>query len=292
MQARYFLCRKHGKRSGTHLISVYFFVLILLILALTACAEKSVIEKNSADPGTVFFKGTHPNDRSFAGSLSLKGRLTKPEGSGPFPAVVLLHGCGGLSPRRDNRWVERLTRWGYLTLQVDSFGPRGISSVCTYNSKDSIDIVQRRIQDAYDAQAYLAGLTFVDANRIAVMGWSHGGLITLESILDKKNAFRAAVAFYPRCSGKLTGLKTPLLILIGRDDDWTPAKACLEMMPPGKSSPQSILKIYPGAYHGFDIFGADMNVMGASGSHHLQYNREAETDAINQVENFLKMYMP
>ena len=82
-----------------------------------------------------------------------------------------------------------------------------------------------------------------------------------------------------------------MLILIGNDDDWTPAKACVEMMPSGKSVPESILKVYPGAHHGFDTFGADFTVMGASGSHRLRYNEEAEADAIIQVRNFLKMHL-
>ena len=57
---------------------------------------------------------------------TLKGKLTKPDGDGPFPAVVLLHGCGGMQDR-DYGWVGKLKSWGFVTLMVDSFGPRGES---------------------------------------------------------------------------------------------------------------------------------------------------------------------
>ena len=48
--------------------------------------------------------------------LRLTGRLAEPEGSGPFPAVVLLHGCEGALPARDDAWVERFTSWGFAAL--------------------------------------------------------------------------------------------------------------------------------------------------------------------------------
>jgi dienelactone hydrolase len=243
-----------------------------------------------ADPNRVSFKGTSAN--IFADPLTLAGKLQKPAGDGPFPAVVLLHGCGGIQPKRDHRWAERLSDWGYVTLQVDSFGPRGLSNVCTYTGKDSIDIFQQRVTDAYDALQYLAGLPFVDVKKIAVMGWSHGGHTTLQALYqDRKMPFQAAVAFYPACRRSLSGMNAPLLILIGEADDWTPAAQCVTMMPKGNTSPEVKLKIYPGAYHGFDTAGANHNVRGSKGMHHLQYNPVAEADAIIQVRSFFEKHL-
>lgn len=243
-----------------------------------------------ADPNMVSFKGTPAS--VFASPLNLTGRLKKPKGNGPFPAVVLLHGCGGIQPQRDQRWAERLSAWGYVTLQVDSFGPRGIASVCTYSGYDSVDIVQKRVSDAYDAKRYLIELPFVDRNRIAIMGWSHGGLTTLEALYrDKENPFRVAVALYPYCRMKLTGTNAPLLILIGEADDWTPASQCSSMLPKEKTSPEIVLKVYPRAFHGFDTFGANHNVRGSRGMHLLQYNPEAEADSIIQVKSFFEKHL-
>jgi dienelactone hydrolase len=218
--------------------------------------------------------------------------MKKPAGNGSFPAVVLMHGCGGIQAKRDNRWAERLLSWGYVTLEVDSLGPRGISNVCTYSSKDSMDIIHRRVNDAYDAKKYLADLPFIDQKRIAIMGWSHGGVTTLESLdRNEENPFRVAVAFYPSCRISLTGLNAPLLILIGEADDWTPAGQCVSAMPKEKTLPEIALKVYPGAFHGFDILGANYNVQGSNGSHHLQYNPEAEADSIIQVKAFFEKYL-
>ena len=197
-----------------------------------------------------------------------------------------------MQPKRDNRWAERLSSWGYVTLELDSFGPRGITSVCTYSGRDSMDIIHRRVNDAYDAKRYLAALPFVDRNRIAVMGWSHGGITTLE-VLDgsNENPFQVGIAFYPSCRMSLSGLNAPLLILIGESDDWTPASQCVSAMPKQKTSHEIALKVYPGAYHGFDMLGANINVQGSTGAHHLQYQPEAEADAIIQVKAFFEKYL-
>jgi dienelactone hydrolase len=57
--------------------------------------------------------------------IVLPGELEKPVGEGPFPAIVMLHGCAGPWPLRDEMWSRRMVDWGYVVLRVDSFGPRG-----------------------------------------------------------------------------------------------------------------------------------------------------------------------
>ena len=235
---------------------------------------------------TVTFEGSE--------SLTLKGTLIKPKGNGPFPAVVLLHGCdgmGGTGSDSYNRWASRLKSWGYVILQVDSFGPRGDSFICS-NDELMKKYVPKRAMDAHDAQSYLAGLRFVDPKRIAVMGWSHGALSTIASVSETpgKNVvpFQASIAFYPYCYKTLGDLNAPLLILIGALDDWCPAELCSSNMPKqGKTKHEVILKVYPGAYHNFDWPDMDVIYMG----HVLQYNRQAESDAIIQTKEFLEKHL-
>ena len=276
--------------------SVPFFHLLLFFCAIClfiSCIQTTVPVKMDklADPNMISFKSTSATN-IFTGPLTLTGSLKKPAGDGPFPAVVLLHGCGGIQPKRDHRWAERLSDWGYVTLQVDSLGPRSISSVCSYSGNDSVDIVQKRVNDAYDAKKYLVELPFVDRNRIAIMGWSHGGFTTLEALYrNKENPFRVAVALYPYCGRILTGVNAPLLILIGEVDDWTPASRCAEMLPKEKTSPEVVLKVYPKAFHGFDTLGANYMVRGSSGMHLLQYNSGAEADSIIQVKAFFEKHL-
>jgi dienelactone hydrolase len=240
---------------------------------------------------TVTFKGT--DTTSNENPFMLMGKLTRPEGEGPFPAVVCLHGCGGIS-KRDDAWVERLSSWGYVTLQVDSFGPRGRSNICT-NGK--LIPPESRAQDARDAKSFLSGFPFVNKGRIGVMGWSHGGWTTLYTVnpritlQNRGDPFRAAIAFYPYCDISLSGLETPLLILIGDYDNWTPASMCSQMMPFRKTSNEVILKIYPKAYHGFDAEGMDRYVQGSRNTHRMLYNPAAAADGIPRVREFLERHL-
>lgn len=50
----------------------------------------------------------------------ISGYLSKPDGDGPFPAVIYLHGCAGLSTSNRNRISDLMTGWGYVSLAVDS----------------------------------------------------------------------------------------------------------------------------------------------------------------------------
>lgn len=262
----------------------------LLLLVCASCAYGPPPEGLLRDPDVVSFPSSEAT--LFGSKLLLTGRLTKPTGTGQFPAVVLLHGCGGVQPKRDHRWAERLVSWGYVTLQVDSFNPRGISSVCTLGGKESAEMLARRVTDAYDAQHYLAGLPFVNNKLIAVMGWSNGGATTLNVLYPKRDdPFHAAVAMYPSCRKSLANLNAPVLILIGAKDDWTPAESCVAMMPSGKSNYEVALQVYPDAYHAYDSIGKSREVMGSRGSHHLEHNPSAEQDSIIKVRDFLEKYL-
>jgi dienelactone hydrolase len=253
-----------------------FIVVILVIVTSTSVIAADIVT----------FKGT---DITAAGTpLMLTGKLTKPQGNGPFPAVVLLHGCGGFRADRDDLWAERFANWGYVALQVDSLGPRGLSSVCEDSPLSLVDLIHHRIKDAYDAKTYLIGLPFVDRNRVGVMGWSHGGWTTI-SVVDQKrdDSFRSAIAFYPYCDRMLFDFNAPLLILIGEKDDWTPANLCFMRMRSGQTGHEVILKIYPDSHHGFDGEELDTSVAG----HRLLYNPVAAADAIIQVKAFLAKHL-
>ena len=123
--------------------------------------------------------------------------LFRPEGVGPFPAVVVLHGCDGVGPHyRD--WARRLVNWGYVALLVDSFGPRGVREVCNKGRKVP---PEARAEDAFAARDWLAGQDFVRAGRIGVIGFSHGGWTVLKAVLAAAARdgapIQAAEAYYP-----------------------------------------------------------------------------------------------
>ena len=213
-------------------------------------------------------------------------KLTKPEGAGPFPAVVLLHGCGGMATAYPHNWDRRLAEWGYVSLQVDSFTPRGITGICA-GGMTAMETLSYRVRDAYLAKAYLASLDFVNPERIAVMGWSHGGTTAVLTVIDRRpssetNAFDTAVAFYPRCFKPLEP-ESPLLILAGSKDRWTPVEFCLRHAPIGDRADLVRIEVYPDAYHCFDWAGIDSRQQG----HILRYHPVHALDAFEKVKAFL-----
>src|SRR5690349_4121596 len=60
----------------------------------------------------------------------LLGYLARPTGEGPFPAVVVLHGCGGFSSAGSLQLADQLKDWGYVALMVDSLTPRALTTAC------------------------------------------------------------------------------------------------------------------------------------------------------------------
>src|SRR5215472_13707557 len=95
--------------------------------------------------------------------------------AGPYPAVVVLHGCGGFSSH-SAQIADKLGSWGYAALTVDSLGPRGIASRC--GGGGSLD----QAFDAYAALRYLSRLDFVDPARVGVLGNSMGGFSVLYAV--------------------------------------------------------------------------------------------------------------
>jgi dienelactone hydrolase len=216
----------------------------------------------------------------------ISGELYRPAGAGPFPAVVSLHGCGGRGQASDDALGARVTALGYVLLAVDSFGLRDIAHRCTAETAWPAD----RVMDAYGALHYLAGLPFVDADRVAVLGFSQGAMIALsavqlggiETLFDRH--FSAAIAYYPYCGEQ--NFAVPTLILIGELDDWTPATACQAMMERRSSEGAAVrLVVYPGAWHAFNFpRPAPTTAFG----HRLEYNEVAAHSAWEETVGALR----
>lgn len=217
-------------------------------------------------------------------------KLTIPDGEGPFPAVVLLHGCGGMQSSYPHQWDRRLAEWGYASLQVDSLAPRGISGICG-GGMVSMEMLPYRVADAYLARDYLATLDVVDPGRVGVMGWSHGGTTTVKAVNqsgepDREKPFAAAVAFYPACYKSIDPVM-PLLILSGGKDRWTPAEFCLRHAPADVQDDNFEIKVYPEAYHCFDWVGIDTEQQG----HILRYHAQTAEDAFAKVKAFFHRHL-
>ena len=224
----------------------------------------------------------------------------KPPGPGPFPLVIVLHSCSGYYANMSGGslpgWVAFLQQQGYATLKIDSFTARGYTEVCGTNAVTALE----RAADALTGATLLAGRPDVRLDRIAAIGFSHGGgtAVALARDFPELQPLRqqfaarggrlvASVGVYPGC-GRAVGnpVIVPLLALSGDGDDWTPAARCLALANANPGAPITV-QVYPGAYHAFDVAGGTRYKLG----HRLEYNAAATADAFPRVQQFLAGYL-
>jgi dienelactone hydrolase len=266
-------------------ITVFVFVICITNSARCLADQQSIPPAQS-----IHFEGDPPFTPK---PLILHGYLRLPEEAGRHPAVVLLHGCRGFADRIDQRWGQTLASWGYVTLTIDSFGPRGLGDICGGRFPRDLDF------DAYRGLNFLVRQPFVDAKRVVIMGFSQGGSLALLAIergaieQTYENKFRAAAAFYPACDG-LTGITTaPALILIGERDELT--QGCRDLAEgrggdygmsrsPGEGAGVRLV-VYPDAYQGFDVPGFKTPV--EYPGYHLEFNQSATDQSIDALREFL-----
>lgn len=195
--------------------------------------------------------GTAPSDR-------ISGTLRMPEGTGPVRAAMILsHGSAGAGGRQ-SRMAEHLVQQGIAAFTLDHFGPRGITSTV----RDQLRLTEQTMAvDLFAAAALLATHPRIPADRIGAMGWSKGATAVTLAAVDRVATFAgapplaSAVAFYPFCGFDLGDepLASPLLLLLGGADDWTPAPPCENLVANWQSrgAPAEVLT-FPDAPHGFD----------------------------------------
>ena len=264
------------------------FLVAIVLAALPAVAETVRFPSATAPPTPLQQRLFKERGQPIAvpPTVELIGELYRPAGDGPFPAVVQLHGCGGRAPLEpEDAAGARMVALGYALLIVDSFGPRDIKERCSGHWSGI-----ERIADAYGGLFYLAGLPFIDPDRIAVLGYSQGADVALsavklgglETLFDRH--FRVAIAYYPWCDVFLGGVSVPTVILIGQLDDWTPTRNCREMMAKrsGEGAPLRLV-VYPGAYHGFNIARLRGKPAESYLGHHIEYNEAADRAALAET---------
>jgi len=243
--------------------------------------------------------------------VRVEGRLSRPDGAGPFPALVLLHGCQGVSPQV-NDWARWLADRGYVAFVVDSFGPRKEPADCKADDDEKPGMPSTaRFDDAIGALKYLQAQSFVIPERVASFGWSQGGVFAMSvingptltrarvrGVMLPMVGYAAAIAMYPggcRDYAKELVIR-PLLLLIAGSDDWTPPRYCREMATNEKARGADVTFVeYPGTYHYFDVVGQQKTVLrqieqpfnlGTYGVT-VAYDAAAADDAHRQVETFL-----
>jgi len=178
--------------------------------------------------------------------------LWRPPGAGPFPAVILLHGCGGASGH-EQQWAARLAGWGYAGVILDSYRPRLIKARCG-RSGVSADL---RAGDLANLVAFLRTVPDIMADRIGVIGFSQGSGAALTAALDGAGIappFQALVAYYPTCRlPPRNRLAVDTLILFGADDTPASIERCTQLAAALRDTRHpAALRVYPHATHNFD----------------------------------------
>ena len=264
-----------------------------LVIVLAVICVLGISSRGYAAPGSerITFKSADSTV-----SAPIPATVYRPKGSGPFPGVVLLHACNGIRAN-DSKWAEWLVTLGYVAILPDSHSPRQVSTACEGGGLT----FRERALDGLGALAYLRSQPDVIPSKVAVMGWSHGGASTLISASARfinathpiGGGYQAAVAFYPPCVAFHDGnLVSPLLMLMGSADDWTPPDRCVERGTALQTAGTPIeWKIYKGAMHTFDEPSPNRVVRISGRRYHLEYDRTAAKDAHDQVQRFLRTYL-
>ena len=252
-------------------------VAVLVVCAVSSCAM-----------------ATQSSKQAFITTLDLSHKLSRipidvyypSAGDAPYPIVIDMHGCSGIIPARRDGWVNRLNRWGYAVIKVDSFTPRGDNNICDDLLKIS---PLHRLNDIAGAMDYIAQNQRLDTANVFIMGMSHGGTTVLLSNYQPRDVFRqlrGIIAYYPYCIEELPVLVANTLIVIGEDDDWTPAAYCQRMKIRDRGEYDLQLVVYPNTWHSFDVPGTDQIYHG----YQLRHNPVAAKDSFKRVREFLRIH--
>lgn len=252
--------------------------------------------------------------RSADGTTMLTGYVFAPDGPGPHPAVVMLHGRAGpysslkrgrhdadALTMRHRMWGRYWAQRGYLAIHVDSFGPRGYGDGFGRHSYSQrpLEVSEQAIRplDAYGALAYLRSRKDVAGDRIGVQGWSNGGMTVLAALGPRppglpnptvESGFRAAIAQYPSCRVQNAEPDyvnyAPLLMAVAEDDEEVSPTVCRTFAEKLRARGAAIeFHWYDGAHHSYDDPGKTKQ------SH--EPNRLALQDTLKRAEEFFARHL-
>ncbi len=223
---------------------------------------------------------------------AIAGALFRPASEGPFPTIVFLGGCGPVGDAEgralEKSVIDHDLHSGFATLIVDSFAPRGLAEgVCDRRGNPVWFGI--RAADAHAAKGALTAMPEIDARRIFLVGYDHGGTAALlaadrVAAAQHKATFAGVIAYYPYC-GFTCGcaFSVPTLILAGDADEIAPGDRCR----PLKDTPNAELVIYPGAAHGFATPGVGTSDDGRR----VAYDAKAAADAQARADAFIAAHM-
>jgi len=244
-----------------------YLYIVLMVLVLVVCSPVVAREYNAEH---ITFEIVLPD-----GKFNISAYLSVPSGEGPFPVVILLHGCAGmdratnpLSWQSLKIYSDWLKKNNFASLIIDSLGSRGISTEQSWMlSCSNLIMGHKRTADVDGALQYLSMLRFIDQSKVVLLGQSQGASVVLNALSLKRDSqlIAAGIAIYPPCGWEgyelslPQRLSAPLLILAGAKDKITPSKFCVAYaenvkIRRGEAFVRGAeIYVYPDALHAFDL---------------------------------------
>jgi len=240
-----------------------------LLIACQTTSEPPVSSLDATSSGRIFFESSNTQElRDESGNTAelrepvvVSGKLDFPysaSGRKAVPAIVTMHGSGGTVINQE--WIRRLNEAGVATFQIDSFSGRGATDVIANHGGVR---TTEMIVDAYKALKLLATHPNIDSQRIGLMGFSKGGIVTQWALSNRRRhrevstdlMFALHMPVYPLClqyeDFKPTG--APIYIIAGEKDNWTPPKPCFEFVEDlAANGYPAKIDLIKDAHHGFD----------------------------------------
>ena len=229
-------------------------------MARPAAAQTARIEIHAIETVTLTDQQFLTGDKNGT-PATIGGELRLPPSRERVPAVILVHGSGGIGTNVD-RWAQELNGIGVAAFLLDTFTGRGITETVT--DQERVGHLTM-IADAYRALALLSKHPGIDPSRIALMGFSKGGAVALAASLTRFQRmhsqpgveFAAYIPFYAPCF--ITYIDDsqvsdrPIRLFHGSADDYVPVAPCREYVERLRALGKDIqLTEYPGVRHSFD----------------------------------------
>jgi dienelactone hydrolase len=268
-------------------------IITLIAISVTfTTGSVSAGERCSPLSGRCFEWPLVPNGTTLE-KISTSGVWSKPEGDGPFPAIIIAESCGGSKPAVDEMWPAFFNSLGYTTYTpriLDEFGERYCPNLRFVASNSNRTKMLRIIYSALDK---IHGKEYVNQNSIGIIGFSLGGILIRDAgeIKDLKssggNKFKYAINVYGNCTLlERQGDNIPTLMLLAEKDTAKGKhKMCEKVQDQGfENMSWHIIK---DAYHAFDD---DTQTSGKTdvGGNTMKYSKDATNEAKDVIRNFLE----
>ena len=287
---------------------ICLFIIIFYINNALAVSFKAYDEAVSAGK-KITIEGAMQGD-----GKKLDALLFSPSKPGPYPAIVALHGAGGIFPYQ-LWWARDLSKKGYTVLFIDHYCTRG--HLCEHATDDSDSnrgnimrnwqqvSPRQRAMDAVAGYIWLSKQNNIKKDKIGMIGWSWGASAALfvhkvsRRLSLPNGGFKATIAFYPNLKyvidkpqWKRTGpIEQPILILYGKEDILESDEAYNDLKSSGFPAPIKVIG-FKDAYRKFDELGDYREKFHPSiGKFPKAFNKKAFERSVLEVTNFMNQYL-